>query len=125
MSGVAAMKFLLNVYADPAVVATLPRVERDALLDPADFVTAARESGELLDGQVFADPSTSVLVRVRPGGTTVTDGPYLASPVQLAASYLVDCEDQDRAVRLAATLLAARHDAVEVRPVMLTAGMEM
>lgn len=110
------MKFLLNVYADPVV---------DAVPDHADFVAAARESGELIDGQVLADPSTSVLVRVREAGTTVADGPYLDSRVHLAAYYLVDCEDRDRAVGLAATIPAARHDAIEVRPVMLAAGTEM
>ena len=125
MSGATEMKFLLNVYADPAVTVALPEAERDAVLDHADFVAAARESGELIDGQVLADPSTGVLVRVREGGTTVADGPYLGSPVQLAACYLVDCEDRDRAVGLAATIPAARYDAVEVRPVMLAAGMEM
>lgn len=127
MSGAAEMKFLLNVYAGPAVtVARRQEAERrDTMLDHADFVAAARESGELIDGQVLADPSTSVLVRVREGRTTVADGRYLDSPVQLAAWYLVDCEDRDRAVGLAATIPAARYDAVEVRPVMLAAGMEM
>ncbi len=33
--------------------------------------------------------------------------------------------DRDRAAALAATIPAARYDAVEVRPVMLAAGMEM
>lgn len=125
MSGATEMKFLLNVYADPAVTVALPEAERDAVLDHADFVAAARESGELIDGQVLADPSTGVLVRVREGGTTVADGPYLDSPVQLAACYLVDCEDRDRAVGLAATIPAARYNVVELRPVMLSAGMEM
>lgn len=80
MSGTAEMRFLLNVYADPAV-------------------TVARESGELIDGQVLADPSTDVLIRVREDETTVADGPYLDSPVQFAACYLVDCEDCDVRLR--------------------------
>ncbi len=37
---------------------------------------------------------------------------------------LVDCEDRFRAVGLAATIPAARHDTVEVRLVMLAAGPE-
>ncbi len=125
MSGAAAMRFLLNVYADRAATATRPEAGRDAARDHADFVAAARESGELIDAQVLADPSAGVLVRVRDGEPTVTDGPYLDSAVQLTACYLVDCEDRDRAVGLAATIRAARYDAVEVRPVMLAAGMEM
>jgi hypothetical protein len=119
------MKFLLNVYAGAAATAALPGAERDVVLDHSDFVSASRESGELIDGQLLADPWAGVLVRVRESGITVADGPYLDSHVQLAACYLVDCEDIDRAVALAATIPAARDDAVEVRPVMLAAGMEM
>jgi hypothetical protein len=108
------MKFLVNVYAD-----------RDAVLDHADFVASARDAGELVDGQVLADASTGVLVRVRAGRITVVDGPYLDSPVQLAACYLLDCEDRERAVRVAMAIPITRHDTIEVRPVMLAAGMEM
>jgi hypothetical protein len=106
------VKFLLNVYTDP-------------VLDHADFVAAVRESGELVDAQAVADPSTCAVVRIRDGVTTVADGPYLESSIQLAAYYLVDCEDRERAVELAATIPAARYDAIEVRPVMLATGMEM
>jgi hypothetical protein len=77
------MKFLLHVYADPAAAVAPPGVGRDAE-DHADFVAVARTSGELIDGQMLADPSTSLLGRVREGGTTVADGPYLGSPAQVA-----------------------------------------
>jgi hypothetical protein len=99
------VKFLLNVYVNSRA--------------------PAWESGELVDAQVVADASTSSVVRVRDGVTTVVDGPYLESSVQLVAYYLVDCEDQERACELAATIPAARYDAVEVRPVMVAAGLEM
>ncbi|TCO60504.1 YciI family protein [Actinocrispum wychmicini] len=100
------MKFLLNVYTDQA--------------DPVVW-----ESGELVDAQMVADASTSAVVRVRDGVTTVADGPYRESAVQVVAYYLVDCEDRERACELAATMPAARYDAVEVRPVMVAAGWEM
>jgi hypothetical protein len=110
------VKFLLSVYADPG------RVRAD---DHDRFQAAVRESGELVDGEAVADASTSAVVRLRDGVLTVTDGPYLPSPVQLTAYYLVDCQDRERAIELAATLPAARGVGVEVRPVMRTAGMEM
>jgi hypothetical protein len=110
------VKFLLSVYADPGQV----RAE-----DHERFRTAARESGELVDGEAVADASTSAVVRLRDGVPTVTDGPYLASPVQLTAYYLIDCQDRERAIELAATLPAARSVGVEVRPVMRAGGLEM
>jgi hypothetical protein len=109
------VKFLLSVYADP--VATVA-------LDHADFVATVRATGELIDCQALADPSTGAVVRVREGIATVADGPYVPSPV-LAAYYLVDCDDRERAIGLAAWVPAARRDVVEVRPVMLAGGVEM
>lgn len=119
------MKFLLNVYTTPVAPATQREPERAITLDQADFVAATRASGELVDGQVIADPSNSMVVRVRESGITVVDGTYVRSPVQLASYYLVDCEDHNRALELAVTMPAARYHGVEVRPVMLAAGMEM
>ncbi|GAA2636872.1 YciI family protein [Actinomadura fulvescens] len=106
------MKFVLTLYRDP------PWDDRDH----EEFLTAAREAGELVGVLVPADPSTSAVVRVRGGVTTVTDGPYLDTGDQAGAHYLLDCDDRDRAVELAG-LLPAR--AVEVRPLMGAAGMEM
>ncbi len=86
---------------------------------------AIERAGELVGGEAVADASTSAVVRLRDGVPTVTDGPYLASPVQLTAYYLIDCQDRERAIELAATLPAARSVGVEVRPVMRAGGMEM
>jgi len=81
--------------------------------------------GQRRRGQVFADPSVSAVVRRRQGVVTVTDGPYLRSPDQVAGQYLVDCESRERAVELAALMLGGRTGGVEVRPLMDSAGMEM
>lgn len=116
------MRFLLNVYIDSAAVSS--DAERDIMREYAGFLAGVRDSGELIDGQVVADPSTSSVVRIRDGVATVADGPVVESPIQLAAYYLVDCEDRERAVELAASIPAARYEAVEVRPMMLNTGME-
>jgi hypothetical protein len=119
------MKFLLNVYQRPSMGASLTEDERAELLDHEEFVTMVRESGELVGGEAIADPSTSVVVRVRDGVPTVTDGPYLGTEDFVAGYYLVDCESRERAVELAALVPSARFDGVEVRPLMGLAGTEM
>jgi hypothetical protein len=55
----------------------------------------------------------------------VTDGPYVEVKEFLAGFYVVDCETVERANELAAMIPDARLTAVEVRPVMDEAGMEM
>lgn len=111
----------MSVYAD-AAAAGLSQAEHDAVFGDADFVAAAQESGEFLGRYVPADPATGVLVRVRDDAVVLADGPYLDAPIQVAACYLVECEDRERAVRLAARLPAARRGAVEVRPLMTSAA---
>jgi hypothetical protein len=83
------------------------------------------ESGEWVDGAPLADPALARTVRVRDGVAGTSDGPYRGADEQLAGYVLVDCEDLDRAVELAARMPGARAAAVEVRPLMDPSGLEM
>ncbi|WP_336211744.1 YciI family protein [Nonomuraea sp. LPB2021202275-12-8] len=112
------MKFLLNLYVNSA---TLPGEG----LDHEEFLTAAGQTGELVSGHAFADPSISAAVRVRDGGMTVTEGPFLETADHVAGQYLVDCASRERAVELAALIPSGQVGGVEVRPLMDSAGMEM
>ena len=55
---------------------------------------------------------------------STTDGPFLEAKEYLGGFYLVDCEDKDRAVALAARIpdAAIRGLGVEVRQVMFADG---
>ncbi|WP_066367196.1 YciI family protein [Herbidospora mongoliensis] len=99
------MKFLLNLYAEPVEEAVL--------------------AGELVCGQVFADPSITAAVRMRDGVATVTEGPYSPASDQPTGHYVIDCDGRERALELAVLILGGRDGGVEVRPLMDSAGMEM
>ena len=64
-------------------------------------------------------------MRVRPGVPAVTDGPFAEAKEQLAGYYVIDCDNIERATAIVALDPAARLWAVEVRPIMDTAGTEM
>ena len=83
------------------------------------------ESGEFIGGRALADPATSKVVRVRDGVPATTDGPFAESKEQLAGYYVLDVENIDRAVEIAARDPASRLWAIEVRPVMNEAGADM
>ncbi len=85
---------------------------------------AITKSGELITTQALADPSQSAVVRAVGGQPAVTDGPYVEAKEYLGGFYLIDCESRDRALELAAMIPDTRIDglAVEVRPVMFSAG---
>jgi hypothetical protein len=119
------MQFLLVLRNNPAVIEALAEEEKRRLMDGhAAFIEAVQNSGELIITQALADPSQSVVVRVRNGVPAITDGPYVEAKEFLGGYYLIDVADRDRALELAAQIPDARIEGlgVEVRPVMFSAG---
>jgi hypothetical protein len=120
------VRYLLMIYMNPTVFETLSEEEQTAVMGAHDeFQKPIRESGEMVGFAALADPSNSTTVRVRDDVPAVTDGPYVEAKEFLAGFYVVDCETVERANELAAMIPDARYTAVEVRPVMNEAGMEM
>jgi hypothetical protein len=119
------MKFLLIMHNNPAVWNALTDEERGAIGDGHDgFIDTITKSGEMITTQGLADPSQSAVVRVRDGQQVVTDGPYLEAKEYLGGFYLIDCENKERALELAAMLPDAKIEGmgVEVRQVMFSDG---
>jgi hypothetical protein len=86
---------------------------RQFALDNADQIKASA---------VLHPTSTATVVRVegaRGGPVVTTDGPYAETKEALTGYYLIDAEDLEEAVKIAAQLPAAWNGAVEVRPVIL------
>ncbi|GAB3142983.1 YciI family protein [Micromonospora sonneratiae] len=121
------MKFMLIMHMNPQVWDALTEEERkEVMRGHGGFIDSVRSSGELVGTTALADPSSSAVVRVRDGMPVVTDGPYLEAKEYLGGYYLVDCENRERALELAAMIPDARVAGlgIEVRPVIFTAGAE-
>jgi len=119
------MQFLISLHVNPAVLDALTDEEKAALGGGhAAFIEALTESGELLTTQALVDPSQAAVVSVRNGQPAVTDGPFLESKEYLGGFYLIDCENKERAIELAAQIPDAAIEGlgVEVRQVMFAAG---
>jgi hypothetical protein len=120
------VKYVVLIYSNPGAFEALSEADRDHLMTEADaFMKEFSESGEFVGGSALADPSNGKTVRVRDGVPAVTDGPFAEAKEQLAGYYVLDCESIERAAAIAARDPAARLWAVEVRPIMDTAGTEM
>jgi hypothetical protein len=131
------MKFLLLIYSnpenwehpmflrDPEFLA-MPEAERAALVRQVEALRQELdETGELLSAVPLADPITTRTVRVRDSVLITTDGPYLETKEQLAGYDVIECENIERAVEIAAKIPDARFGAVEIRPIMGIFGLEM
>ncbi|HMJ33022.1 MAG TPA: YciI family protein [Baekduia sp.] len=120
------MKYMLLIYNNAAAIEAMTEEERNATFGEVDVIMKElTDSGELVGGEALADPSNTKTVRVRDGVPAATDGPYAESKEQLAGYLMVETETPERAVEIAARWPDARYWAMEVRPVMNTAGLEM
>ncbi|MFI5954641.1 YciI family protein [Cryptosporangium sp. NPDC051539] len=120
------MKYLLLITMNPETFEALSEEEKQAVFaGHGELMEELQTTGELLGSVALAAPAASATVRVRGGAVDVTDGPYLESKEYLAGYYAVDCETMDRAIELAAKIPDAAFSAIEVRPVMNDAGLEM
>lgn len=74
-------------------------------------------SGELVMTEGLADPSLTRTIRKQDGGPVAVDGPYAEAKEVLASFSIIDCASHDRAMAIAARVVDAVGDTVEVRPV--------
>jgi hypothetical protein len=69
-------------------------------------------------GVQMQPPETATTVRVEDGRTLTTDGPFVAVKEALGGYFLLEADDLDAAIEVAASVPAARlGGAVEVRPI--------
>jgi hypothetical protein len=116
-----AVKFLMSIYGTNELWESLQATEGFAEViadtDAQNHKLAA--SGELLGAYGVGDPVTSKRVRLSEDGVrVVSDGPYLETKEYLGSFYVVDCEDLDRALEIAAEMPSARFVDIEVRPLL-------
>lgn len=120
------MKYLLTIYMNPTIFETLTDEDRNEVMSGHEaFIKAITESGEMISTHALADPKESAVVRVRDGVPAVTDGPYVEAKEYLAGYYLVECETKERAIELAAMIPDASFNAMEVRPIVFSAGKDL
>ena len=120
------MKYLLLIYQNPAAREALPEAELQSMVDEVGtIVDELVKTGEWVDGEGLADPSTDRSVRVRDGVAAVTDGPFAEAKEQMVGYCIVDCESLERAVEIATRWPDARLWGMEVRPILSPDGIEM
>lgn len=112
------MKYLCLIYLQEAAMEALPQREWDALLDACDTcVEVLQRDGRYLAGEILQPVYTATTARVRNGRLSTTDGPFAETREQLAGFCLIDADDTEQALALAAAMPPARYGCVEVRPV--------
>ena len=111
------VRYLLMIYGDEAGYEAATEEQREALRNEYGRV-AAGWGGRLQGGDELALSTSATTVRVRSEEQLVTDGPFAETKEQLGGYFIVDVEDLDTAIALAAELPGAQTGAIEVRPLI-------
>jgi hypothetical protein len=110
------MKYAMLVYTQPGSFEQLSPEEAKAV--SAEYF-AISDDPRVYGGDQLAPVETATTVRVNGSGTLTTDGPFADTKEVLGGFYLVDAEDLDAAIALAAKVPSARMGgSVEVRPIV-------
>jgi hypothetical protein len=112
------MKYLLQIYDRGASeqVARLAAEEQQAIV--GEYLAIAQSPG-VIGGDQLRPVDTATTVRVQDGETLLSDGPFVEAKEHLGGYFLVDADDLDAALEIAARIPAARMGGViEVRPVV-------
>jgi hypothetical protein len=112
------MNYMLQIYSGDGVTAweSLTAEEQNAVM--GEYAAIFQTPG-VSGGAQLQDASTATTVRVQDGRTLTTDGPFAETKEALGGYYLLQADDLDAAIELAARIPAARMGgAVEVRPLV-------
>jgi hypothetical protein len=112
------MKYMMLINLGPQARdwQSLPEQERDAVVAGWKDLNA---TPGLTPGNQLQAPDTATTVRVQDGQTLTTDGPYVETKEALDGYFLLETDDLDAAIAVAATVPAvSMGGAVEIRPIV-------
>jgi hypothetical protein len=116
-----AMRYMLLIYFEEHA---MEEAEREhCYQESAALTRELNASGRFLAAAPLYPTSTAATVRVRDGKRLVTDGPFAETREQLGGYFLIDAQDRDEALSIAARIPGARFGTVEVRPVIEVRGV--
>jgi hypothetical protein len=112
------MKYLLQIYPGETreEFERMPADEQRAVMEEYH---AVRRSPGVVGGEQLQPVETATTVRVASGEALLTDGPFVDAKEHVGGFVLVEVDDLDAALEIAARIPAARMGgAVEVRPLV-------
>ena len=112
------MKYLFQHYPGHSME-EYERLSEDEQQAIVDEYLAIRELPGVVGGGQLAPIETATTVRVQNGETLLTDGPFIDAKEHLGGYLVIELDDLDAALEIAARIPAARMGgAVEVRPLV-------
>ena len=114
------MKYMIMMFGDQASMVETRSTEwiKGMIRFMTDLDQELADSGERAASEGLADPTQATTVRFEHGAPVPTDGPFAEAKESLAGYWIVDVEDEARALEIASRIVAVVEGPVEVRQVM-------
>jgi len=110
------MRYMLLIYLDEHGLGETERQE--CYVESTQLAHELHSEGRYLAASPLHPTSTATSVRVRDGKRLVTDGPFAETREQLGGYFLIDVNNLDEAIGIAARIPMARKGTVEIRPLI-------
>jgi hypothetical protein len=110
------VKYMLLIYLDESWDTRSPAERQQAYWGQKQLSDELTAKGQYLGGNPLHPTSTATTVRVRDGKRLLTDGPFAETREHLGGYMLIDVENLDAAIAIAARGPLARVGTIEVRP---------
>lgn len=109
------MRYMLMICTDE----TISLSPAEILADPEmmGWMSELEGRGVVRGGERLRPSADATTVRVRNDEVLTADGPFAETKEIVGGFNIIDCDDLDEAIELAAKHPAARFGAVEVRPI--------
>jgi hypothetical protein len=114
------MKYMIMTFG--SAEGGLATMGRDWMIEMIQFMRKLDEdltkSGELVSSDGLADGSQAKTVRFENGISVATDGPFAESKESMVGYWIVDVENEERAIAIASRIVDYVKVPIEVRRVM-------
>lgn len=115
------MKYVLLIYLEENALSDTEREQCYA--ESAQLAQQLHSKGQYLATAPLHSVATATSIQLRDGKSLVTDGPFAETREQLGGFFLIDAQDLDEAIAIAAQIPVAKVGTVEIRPVIEVAGL--
>ena len=114
------MRYLCMVHMGPDTFSGMSEADQRQLdRDSLNYDKELEAGGHYLAAEALQSPESAVMVKVRKGEMSTTDGPFSETKEHLGGFILIEARDMNEAIRLAAGIPMARLGQIEVRPVYM------
>lgn len=115
------MKYMLLIYSDESKWTDDERA--DCMKHSVEYCHELADKGWFVTASPLHSVTTATSVQIRAGKKFVTDGPFAETHEQLGGYFIIDVDNLDLAIEIAAGIPSAPKSTVEIRPIFELDGI--